>query len=57
MKTKHVKAFRIKLDIDIEILKLRREVRKHFDTSIYKRIFELEKRKKKVNDFIQQYNQ
>lgn len=57
MKSKHTKAFRIKLDIEDEILKLRREVRKHFDTSIYKRIFELEKRKKKVNNFIQQFNQ
>ena len=55
MKAKHLKAFSIKLDIENEILKLRAQVRKHFDTSIYKRIFDLENRKKRVHNFIKQF--
>jgi len=57
MKSKHLKAFSLKLDIENEILKLRAQVRKNFDTSIYKRIFDLENRKKRVNNFITSLNQ
>jgi len=55
MKQKILKAFSLILSIENEIFKLRAEVRKQFNTDTYKRIYQLQKRKERVNNILKTY--
>ena len=56
MKQKTLKAFSLILSIENEIFKLRVEVRKQFNTDTYKRIYQLQKRKERVNNIVNALN-
>ena len=56
MKQKTLKAFSLILSIENEIFKLRVEVRKQFNTDTYKRIYQLKKRKERVNNIVNALN-
>ena len=56
MKQKILKAFSLILYIENEIFKLRVEVRKQFNTDTYKRIYQLQKRKERVNNIVNALN-
>ena len=56
MKQKTLKAFSLILSIENEIFKLRVQVRKQFNTDTYKRIYQLQKRKERVNNIVNALN-
>ena len=56
MKQQTCKAFALIVDIENEVLILRAAARKQFNTDTYKRIYQLQKRKERVNNIIKALN-